>query len=488
MQNKEPTIPPAGRGRSSAKREFQGTPLPRPPQTPSVLHPRIPQTSEEWRDRWRAASRRHWRTEPEINEERQEELRKCRAIIPDLEKGIYPFKGMKLSRADVEWLLATHDNGRGPVVWGGNESQSEPKGLDLRGADLSQENLSHLPLAYMQGGLPIPEWEVATEEQRNMAAVRMEQADLEGARLQGANLGGARLQGAFLNEVQLQGANLFGAQLQGAYLRKAQLQGAFLGNAQLQGAFIRGSNLDGATLDMVKLSDEIYGSVRVADVKWGDVNLTVVDWDQVSRLDDEQWARQQKDRQGCIKSKRQRLGEYKAAVRAYRQLSVALQSQGLNEEAARFAYRAQVMQRGVFWFQMIQDYVVWGLDRISLGKRVRALGGWLFSWFLFLLTGYGYKPLRSFLAYVLVIAGFAMAYYLFGLHDLIGPHRLPGPHYLSWYEAVVVSMTAFHGRGFFVGTFSPGDPQALVAAIEAFFGLLIEVTFIATLTQRLFSR
>jgi hypothetical protein len=135
----------------------------------------------------------------------------------------------------------------------------------------------------------------------------------------------------------------------------------------------------------------------------------------------------------------------------------------------------------VFWFQMIQD-------NMSFRQRMRALGSWLFSWFLFLLAGYGYKPLRSFLAYVLVIAGFAAAYYLLGLHDLAGPHQVPGPHYLSWYEAFVVSMTAFHGRGFFVGTFSPGDPQALVASIEAFLGLLIEVTFIATLTQRLFSR
>ena len=49
-------------------------------------------------------------------------------------------------------------------------------------------------------------------------------------------------------------------------------------------------------------------------------------------------------------------------------------------------------------------------------------------------------------------------------------------------------MTAFHGRGFFAGTFSPADPQAGVAALEAFLGLLIEVTFIATLTQRLFRR
>lgn len=204
--------------------------------------------TEGWKAYWRNKGQ-PWRTEPMIDPQRQEELAKRRAIVPDIEKGIYPFKEMKLSRADVEWLLATHENGRGPVTWE-DESQSEPKGLDLRGADLSQENLSRLPLAYMQGGLLFPGWELATEEQRNMAAVRMEQSDLEGARLQRANLGGAQLQGAFLNEAQLQGANLGGAQLQGAYLRKAQLQGAFLGEAQLQGAFLRGSDLDSAILDV----------------------------------------------------------------------------------------------------------------------------------------------------------------------------------------------------------------------------------------------
>src|SRR5260370_24747174 len=52
-----------------------------------------------------------WRTQAEIHPERQAELEKCRALVPDIEKGIYPFKGMKLDRADVEWLLATHDGG-----------------------------------------------------------------------------------------------------------------------------------------------------------------------------------------------------------------------------------------------------------------------------------------------------------------------------------------------------------------------------------------
>jgi hypothetical protein len=55
-------------------------------------------------------------------------------------------------------------------------------------------------------------------------------------------------------------------------------------------------------------------------------------------------------------------------------------------------------------------------------------------------------------------------------------------------EAIVVSLTAFHGRGFFATAFQPGDPQAAVAALEAVFGLLIEVSFIATFTQRFFAR
>jgi uncharacterized protein YjbI with pentapeptide repeats len=453
--------------------------------------------TKRWKAYWRNKGQ-PWRTEPLIDPQRQEELAKRRAIVPDVKKGIYPFRGMKLSRADVEWLLATHENGQGPVDWT-DQSQRDRKGLDLRGADLSQEDLSDLPLARMLGGLP-PKWKRRDEKQRNMAAVYMQKADLRRTQLQGAELDFAQLQKVDLRRAQLQKANLLGAQLQAANLQEVQLQeatllwakmeeanlhgaqlqkarlggtnlrGASLHSAQLQGVFLHLAQLDGVDLRGATLADETYEPPRLADVRWGEINLSVVDWTSVKALGDEYFAHKTKN-----------IHNYQAAVRANRQLAVTLQAQGLNEDAARFAYRAQVLQTTVYWFQMIQD-------GLSLRQRMRALGSCLFSWFLFLLAGYGYKPLRSFLAYLLVIAGFATIYYLLGLHDLVGPHHLPGPHYLSWYEAVVVSMTAFHGRGFFVGTFSPGDPQALVAAIEAFLGLLIEVTFIATLTQRLFSR
>ena len=118
-------------------------------------------------------------------------------------------------------------------------------------------------------------------------------------------------------------------------------------------------------------------------------------------------------------------------------------------------------------------------DKVKLSQRIRSLGAWLFSWFLFLLAGYGYRPERSFLAYLLVISGFATAYYLLG--HTVGPS-------LSPLGAFVFSMTSFHGRGFFPGGIALDDPLTVLAAFEAFVGLIIEATFIATLTQRFFGR
>ncbi|MBV9259112.1 MAG: hypothetical protein JO215_13945, partial [Ktedonobacteraceae bacterium] len=58
-----------------------------------------------------------WRTEPEIDLDRQAFLSMQRMITPDIERGRYPFKDIKLGRADIEWLLVTHEQGRGPVDW-----------------------------------------------------------------------------------------------------------------------------------------------------------------------------------------------------------------------------------------------------------------------------------------------------------------------------------------------------------------------------------
>ena len=103
------------------------------------------------------------------------------------------------------------------------------------------------------------------------------------------------------------------------------------------------------------------------------------------------------------------------------------------------------------------------------------------SLFFDLLAAYGYSPLRSAVAYVFIIVSFSIIYFALG-------SNMPRHYHLEWYEALVVSLTAFHGRGFFSNQFTPGDPQSFVAAAEAVIGLLIEISFIATFTQRFFDK
>jgi uncharacterized protein YjbI with pentapeptide repeats len=513
------------------------------------------------------ANQAPWRTEPEIEPARQEQLSHCLATRPDAKRGIYPFKGMRLSRADVEWLLATYENGHAGTT-SSNEQQNRWR-LDLRGADLRYVDLHALPLTRLLGSLTREEWEEATEEQRaaaeilltgadlseahleeaeligahlervslheahlekaDLARVRLEraflagahlkeadlseahlekadlseafvqgatlrrahleQAYLDGARFEKANLSEARLEKAYLSQAHLeeadlsyahleegylsgaylQEADLSGSHLEGAYLNEAHLERTFLYKAHLEQTFLYKAHLEGARLSRMHVENtplkKVWGrhGLRIgpslADAQWGNVNLAVIQWSQVDMLGDEYKARQT-TRKGKRKSRAIRLEEYEAAVRAYRQLAVALRTQGLDEEAARFAYRAHLLQRIVL-------------------RRQHKFGQYLFSLFLDFIAGYGYKPGRSVAAYLLVIFGF-MGLYLLNAHAT-------GTH-LRWDEALVLSVSSFHGRGFFLQNVTLGDTFARLAALEAVLGLLIEVSFIATFTQRFFGR
>ena len=306
-----------------------------------------------------------WRTEPVIDAVRQTFLAECLTRVPDVKKEIYPFQDVKLSRADIEWLLVTHENGKGPVDWN-DRQQRQRKGLDLRGADLRQVNLCFLPLVHFTGGLSREEWQRTTLQQRDRAGVHLDGADLSEAHLEGAILEGAHLYGATLRGTFLQRANLFRADLRSTYLREVhleranlrgtRLEGAYLPNAHLQGADLRNAFFDGASnLEGITLSDEKIGTAILADVSWGNANLALIDWIRIARLGDEDKAHQLKSSQGIVKRRAKQLEDYRAAVRATRQLANAMRAQGMNEEAIPFSYRAQALQRKVLWRQ-----VLWG--------------------------------------------------------------------------------------------------------------------------------
>ena len=432
---------------------------------------------DAWNTYW-ATQGMPWRAEPEIEEKRQRYLTERRAIRHDFERGIYPFGGVQLARADVEWLLATHESGgiRGPVDVS-DVVQQMRDGLDMRGADLRGQDLSGLPLARMRGGITRREWLFVTGKQREAAAVHLEDTTLRGTHLEGANLRCAYLERAYLHEAHLEGSELVQAHLEGAVLFHAYLNGKVphaerpdiqprqsggkgkymaLPPADLHLAFF-----DNATsLYNAVLGDHEQGGIRVADARWNEVNLARADWRQFEIIGDESVARQSHTANGEIKTGRRRLEEYQTAVRAYRQLAIALRDQGINENADRFAYRAQMLQRQVL-------------------RRQRQWFRYLGSLLLDLIAGYGYRPARAFLAYVAVLLVFAAAFLLNA--------QLAAPH-LTWDEALVLSISSFHGRGFFTSGVSLSDTLARLAAGEAMIGLLIEITFIATFTQRFFAR
>lgn len=101
------------------------------------------------------------------------------------------------------------------------------------------------------------------------------------------------------------------------------------------------------------------------------------------------------------------------------------------------------------------------------------------SLFLAVLTSYGFRLWCLVLAFVLLVLAFARAHWWLDLHQQ--------PQPFSYWQAVILSVTAFHGR-VFSNPFNLSDPQIVVTALEAIVGLVIEGVFIAMLTQRFFNR
>lgn len=261
-----------------------------------------------------------------------------------------------------------------------------------------------------------------------------EEIDLSGADLRGiplvrANLARANLCGANLSGVCLVDADLRGANLDQYYFEPTNLQKADLRYTRLDGEM----NLAGIVIDE---------KTSLGDIQWNGVDLTVIDWEPIHRLGDEY----------------NQVAFPEIAVRAYRQVAAQLRAQGLHEYADRFAYRARVCRRK------------------ALLKR-RKLGAAIWSSCLDILAGYGYYPRRCFAVYLIVNLCFASIY--FGIDTL--SHRVVSP-----LSAFVLSITSFHGRGFFPTNIPPDDPIVTVAAVQAFLGLVIEASLIATFTDRYF--
>lgn len=476
-----------------------------------VTKPKSNDDRDGWQRYW-AANGMPWRTEPLIDAERQHLL--AQRIVPGRDADtmgtrLHPKarqtyrewtkqERIKFNRADVEWLIAARSVRSAAGLDRTRETHDSAHAecdyvLDLNGVDLREVDLTNLSLTCTSAA----------------------DADFRGAwfdsrnRLDGLQLGNQRRDayGIATSKRAFSILLIFIVRWLWAGVRIVVMAGALqfllLGVMDLVPQFsitIFPSSpfpeeLDGVSWIVVALfilafyaSDGI-GAVNLSDtypfvgrfagigpdsydarsallsnVHWNDVDLTVVDWQCLSVLGDEIRAKSIASGRRGLQTRwahwQSVVSAYEQAERTYRYLIAQLRSQGMTREAERFTLRALRVHRTVMWRRF---------------EFVPALGSLLLDW----ICGYGYRPFNIAVVYALVLECFQIAYAAVAAHT---------GHPLTLPEALVVSISAFHGRGFLSATIQPSDPQAVLAAIEAVLGLLLEVTFIATFTQRVFAR
>jgi uncharacterized protein YjbI with pentapeptide repeats len=350
---------------------------------------------------------------------------------------------INLSQADISSANLT-----GVDLAGANLSAANLAFANLSGADLGSANLSSADLgsANLSGAsLLTANLSAAYLGRANLSGVDLVLANVSGSMLLGANLSGADLGLANLSSTDLHNADLHGAilratDLRWSYLVQVNLSGADLMAANLSGAAIstslRDVNLSAARMDATTALGSVASPVslddktRLLDVTWNGANLASVQWDRTPRLGDEVDI-------GKDATRMARINTRKAAARAYRGLAKALQAQGLTDPALHYRARQFDLERQALFLE-------------------RKLGQLVFFWLLDLMSGYGDKPRRALGCYAVVIGTFAGLYWAV-TNQVFGFIQSQSTH-LKWYEALVLSISSFHGRGFFPSMLSLGDP------------------------------
>jgi len=440
-----------------------------------------------------------------------------------------------------------------------DKARTDLRGADLQGAHLKGAHLTglHLEGAHLEGAhlqdARLDKAYLGGEQEKDGA--HLDRADLRGAHLDRADLRGTYLEEADIRGAHLVQTRLDASHLRRADLREANLEDAYLAGADLSGVtFDARTNLAKA-----RFGNAHCGGTSIVDAAWNGVNLAAVRWRFLFQPVPSQWGcyltlltrrrtwtakpsgvqgrhPQQPVSNGAVAidrtvwyrsgrlrtylAKRSRLGDeppsdnlahllksrrtdaledtlqrYQTAVRAYRQLSVTLQGQGLHDQGAEMAYRALRLQRVVL---RVQRAVLLAQKR---RWRARLTGGQIrINGLLDLVAGYGYKPVRGLALWLSMLCGFLALYLTIALVDLRVVHytqHIPPVLSSEWIgsilnataEAAVLSVTSSLGRawssGFTANTLAGTNAcYALGAMCEGILGLGLEAILVATLVQR----
>jgi hypothetical protein len=459
-------------------------------------------------------TRKDWQKEVPIPASRQEELR---TFIQNRGAGELAWLSrdtgdrVALSRADVEWLLLNELHLF--LDLGG-------KRLSLAFADLTKVDLSCLPLEGID--MSAADLSYANLIDANLKEARLEWAKLEETRLQGADLskawmGGTDLRGARFNQqTRLNGTHFFTARPELSAEGEEPVRLRRTDPLRLQVAGVQWNDAQ-----VIYVAD-LHKARRLGD----DSGYRFRSRSSSTPLSDIKALRDLKMAPLALLKKKSntRRGavEYQECLQrvigAYGQFAAMLDSQGLGHISRRMRYRSRQLERRLHppfeqkessrsldarvsrisrrtaWISegsqktlrhlmcRIAFVFVDGLVnpfRLKLEQvsyAVRHYVKTFLSVILDLMCGYGYKPVRIIVAYLLTVGVFARIYATY-------PPSKDAPH--GW-NTIWLSMIAFHGRGIVNSTIGASSTLLWAPALEAAIGLVIEALLVAVIIRRLF--
>ena len=400
------------------------------------------------------------------------------------------------------------------------------KGLDLHGANLVDVDLSPEMIAKLAAETRLEYFvfwgfrkhaelrgahlECASLWNANLAGVDFHEAHMEGARLTGARLDGASFERAHLHHADLssahlnsanlqhanmQGADLYRAQLQKADLKWAQLQGAEPMWADFEGADFWAARLDGADLTGAQLRGARFTNVTLRRARLRQAQLQNADFYYANSLDGVHWYAAFLDR---TRMSRHQLGEaigdeqkarilntgdaYQEAMEAYLILKNNFNSIGRYGDAAWAHVKEQRMERAA-----LRRELDW--RRLRTPAFSTTLGSWLLNLLWDKLTGYGETPQKPLLwAGGLAAILFPLLYWAIGAREdhargftSWSPSDID---WAGWGDSVVFSLASF-GTLSFTQLQPDGTLPTVIAAFEAFIGVLLFALFVFTLGNRM---
>lgn len=312
------------------------------------------------------------------------------------------------------------------------EKNGGPKGLNLKGKDLSGIKLSSERLK-----------EVCKKRKSKITPTWIYEKT-GGINLEGVNLSWANLYGADLDECCLRFADLRGADLRHVDFIDADLSNAILWDAKFDSAV-----LDGANLNEANIFGANFGNSTVSRENTGETIIQEhTDYDKNSGFK--------------MGDNRNRFWQ---ASKIYRELKSTFDNSALYNDAS-WAYRkARKMEK-----HLALDNTMKTLRRKELRAFINNATKWASDIFVELLSDYGENPWRVFVSLNVVWLGFAIIYWL--ISGII----------LS--DTGIITKAAVDALAFSLGTMTTIQPVGLEASNSLFMRFLmpVETLFAIALT------